>query len=592
MDAQKPAEFSAFSDTVANLLLSRGVKTMGEAQAFLAPDYDLHTHDPFLMKDMDKAVERVYKAVKSGANGDASEKTVVFSDYDADGIPGAVVLNDMFKKIGYKNFEVYIPHRHNEGFGLGSVAIEGFKKAGTTLLITIDCGIADVAEVTQAKNIGIDVIVTDHHVPPDPLPPAYAILNPKIAGSSYPEQMLCGSGVIFKFVQAFLKKHGEEFNVKPGWEKWLLDMVGIATLSDMVPLTGENRVFAYYGIKVLKKTPRPGLSQLFSKLRIKREHLSEDDIGFTVTPRINAASRMGEPSVAFNLLSTDDEALGGAYADELEHVNNERKGSVAALVKEVKKILIERDLNGDLADKKAIVLGNPLWRPSLLGLVANNIADEYGKPAFFWGRDGEGIIKGSCRSGNKNGGVEGGRAGAISVLSIMKKTPESFSVFGGHGASGGFEVANESIHTLAESLEKAALELSVEVVAESGSESAGQIVSGNFVDAEISLEDISWNLYKDIDKLAPFGFGNPKPLFLVKNAMIDSVKSFGKEGNHTEIVFRDKGGRKISAIQFFLAKDSLPKHVAPAAAIDLVVHLEKSVFKNYPELRLRIVDII
>ncbi len=559
----RPTDFAAFSDVVGDLLLSRGVKTLAEAEAFFAPDYDRHSHDPFSMRDMDRAVERVYKAVKGG------ETTVIFSDYDADGIPGGVILHDLFKKIGYASFKNYIPHRHDEGFGLSMAAIGGFKEAGATLMVTIDCGIADAAEVAHAQSLGIDVIVTDHHVPPDPAPAAYAILNPKMAGCAYPEKMLCGSGVIFKFAQAFLRKHGAEFGVPPGWEKWLLDLVGIATLSDMVPLTGENRVLAYYGLKVLKKTPRPGLSQLFQKLRVKREHLSEDDIGFTITPRINAASRMGEPKAAFDMLSTSDEALAGAYAEALEHVNNERKGTVAALVKEVKKILAERDIEG----KKVIVLGNPAWRPSLLGLVANSLAEEYGRPAFLWGRDGEGIIKGSCRSG-----------GNASVLSIMKKAPAAFLQFGGHGASGGFEVANESVHTLATSLEDAAERLS----AEEGEAEAAR----DYVDAQISLEDVSWNLYKDIERLAPFGTGNPKPLFLIKGALVDAVKGFGKEGNHTEIVFRDLGNRKISAIQFFLPKNSLPKHVAPQASIDLVAQLEKSTFKSYPELRLRIVDIL
>ncbi|HEU5114164.1 MAG TPA: single-stranded-DNA-specific exonuclease RecJ [Candidatus Paceibacterota bacterium] len=564
---EKPKDFSAFSDVVSSLLLSRGVKTLPDAEMFLSPDYDAHVHDPFLMKGMDRALERVYRAVKDG------EKIAIWSDYDADGIPGAVILHDAFRKIGFSNFVNYIPHRHDEGFGLNTDGLTTLKEDGATLVITIDCGIADVEEAAFAAEQGIDLIITDHHMPrvkPDgseELPHAYAVLNPKIEGCAYPEKMLCGSGVIFKFVQALFKAHGAEFGVNPGYEKWLLDMVGIATLSDMVPLTGENRALAYYGLKVLKKTPRPGLSRLFTKLRVKREHLSEDDIGFTITPRINAASRMGEPDAAFKLLSTSDEALAGAYADALEHVNNERKGTVASLVKEVKKIVAERSTS----DKKAIVLGNPTWRPSLLGLVANTLAEEYGVPAFLWGRDGEGVIKGSCRSGD----------GGASVLAIMQKTPESFMAFGGHGASGGFEVANEKIHLLAEALERAAEEV--------GSAPAE---TDNFVDAVISLEEVSWDLYKDIEKLAPFGVGNPKPLFLVKGALVDAVRSFGKEGNHTEIVFRDLHGRKISAIQFFQPKDSLPKHVSPQAAIDMVVHLEKSTFKNYPELRLRLVDIM
>lgn len=559
-DEIKPQEFSAFSDTVSHLLLSRGVKNIQDAEAFLSPDYEKHVHDPFLMRDMDRTVERIYKAIKN------NEKIIIFSDYDADGIPGAVILSDALKKTGYSNFLVYIPHRHDEGFGLNHEAIEGFKEGGAKVLITIDCGIADIEEVAFATSLGIDVIVTDHHVPHDTLPPAYSILNPKVEGCMYPEKMLCGSGVIFKFVQGFYKKYGNEFGIKPGFEKWFLDMVGIATLSDMVPLVGENRVFAVYGLKVLKKTSRPGLSQLFSKLRVKREHLSEDDIGFTITPRINAASRMGEPAAAFNLLSTTDEALAGVYADGLEHVNNERKGTVAALVKEIKKALAERDIE----NKKVIVIGNPGWRPSLLGLVANSLAEEYNRPAFLWGRDGEGIIKGSCRSG-----------GTTSVLSIMQKTPESFLAYGGHSASGGFEISNEKIHMLADALEQAAHSLGHETEERQG-----------FVDAEISLGDVSWDLYKDLEKLAPYGTGNPKPVFMIKNAYIDSVKSFGKEKNHTEIVFLDQNNRKISAIQFFAPTDSLPSHAKPRSRVDLVAHLEKSTFKNYPELRLRIVDII
>lgn len=558
--AEKPPEFSIFSDTVSHLLLSRGVVTLKDALVFLDPNYDVHTHDPFLMRHMDRAVERVYRAIKN------NEKIVAFSDYDADGIPGAVVFSDALQKIGYTNFEIYIPHRHDEGFGLNKEAIKGFKESGTKVMLTIDCGIADIDEVEFATDGGIDVIVTDHHMPHEKLPRAYAILNPKVSECGYPEKMLCGSGVIFKFVQAFFKKHGEEFGIKPGWEKWFLDMVGIATLSDMVPLTGENRTFAYYGLKVLKKTSRPGLSQLFSKLRVKREHLSEDDIGFTITPRINAASRMGEPSAAFNLLSTHDEALAGAYADALEGVNNERKGTVAALVKEIKKALAERDIT----DKKVIVIGNPSWRPSLLGLVANSLADEYNRPAFLWGRDGEGVIKGSCRSG-----------GNASVLSIMQKRPEAFLAYGGHSASGGFEVSNEKIHMLAEELEQAAHEL--------GHESTEK---QEYFDAEIFLDDVSWNLYKEVEKLAPYGTGNPKPLFLIRNAYIDAVKSFGKEKNHTEIGFLDGNNRKISAIQFFAPVSALPSHAKPQSRIDMVAYLEKSTFKNYPELRLRIVDIL
>lgn len=549
-------------DIVSGLLYHRGIQDQKDIEAFLSPNYDAHVHDPFLMKDMDKAVERVYRAVRN------AEKIVIFSDYDADGIPGAVVLHDLLRKVGHANFENYIPHRHDEGFGLNMKAVEGFKEGGATLVITIDCGIADIEEAVRAKELGMDLIITDHHMPHGVVPDAYAILNPKMDGCAYPEKMLCGSGVIFKFAQAFLRRHGDEFKVPVGWEKWLLDMVGIATLSDMVPLVGENRVFAHYGLKVLRMTRRPGLLELFYRLRVKPEHLTEDDIGFTISPRINAASRMGEPEHAFLLLSTDDRTVGAKCAEKLESVNNERKGTVAALVKEARKILSERDMS----NRHVIVLGNPAWRPSLMGLVANTLAEEYGMPAFLWGRDGEGVIKGSCRSGN---------VGNASVFSIMEGAADSFIGYGGHAASGGFEVKEDAVHYLDEALEKAWASLD-----HTNKETI------KYADALISVDEVVWDLYKDIERLSPFGTGNERPVFLIKGACVDSVKQFGKEGNHTEIVFLDRKGRKLSAIQFFLTKEMLPKHVAPQAVIDLAVHLEKSMFKSYPELRLRIVDIL
>jgi single-stranded-DNA-specific exonuclease len=334
----------------------------------------------------------------------------------------------------------------------------------------------------------------------------------------------------------------------------------------MVPLVGENRIFAHYGLKVLRMTRRPGLLELFSRLRVKPENLNEEDIGFTISPRINAASRMGEPEHAFRLLSTDDRAVGAACADKLEMVNAERKGTVAALVKEARKILAERDMDG----KNVIVLGNPKWRPSLMGLVANTLADEYGKPAFLWGRDGEGVIKGSCRSG----------AGA-SVFAIMEKAADSFIGYGGHSASGGFEVREDAVHHLEEALEKAWVSLdhtNVEVI--------------KYADALISVDEVAWDLYKDVERLSPFGTGNTRPVFLIKGAKVEAIKQFGKESNHTEIVFSDRKGRRVTAIQFFLGKDEVPKHVVPQALIDVAVHLEKSMFKSYPELRLRIVDIL
>jgi single-stranded-DNA-specific exonuclease len=317
-------------------------------------------------------------------------------------------------------------------------AVQELSGQGAKLIITIDCGITDVLAVEKANRLGLEVIITDHHEPPSPLPAAFAIIDHKQVDCNYPDKNICGSGVAFKLIQAILKLN--RFGLKQGHEKWLLDLVGIATLSDMVPLVGENRIFAYYGLSVLRKSPRKGLMQLLRKLKIDQRYLNEDDVAFMITPRINAASRMGLPMDAYNLLVADNEVDANKYTDHLDKINNERKGVVSSLVKEVKKILEERYGN-EIPD--VIVLGNPEWRPSLLGLVANTCAEEFDRPTFFWGRDGGNIIKGSCRS-----------EGKTSVVELMRSSvPETFLQFGGHKHSGGFAVSNEEIHFFGKKIE-------------------------------------------------------------------------------------------------------------------------------------------
>ena len=540
------------------LLEKRGIKTADDREKFLNPDYDTQTHDPFLLKDMEKAVERLYSAVKKG------ERIAVFSDYDADGIPGAVIAKDFFEKIGHTNFEIYIPHRHTEGFGLNNSAIDEIAERGAKLLLTIDCGIADTKEISYAKSKNLDIIITDHHEPHEKLD-AYAVIDPKQKDCEYPDKNLCGSAVFFKVTQAFFKKYGEEFDIVAGSEKWFLDMVGIATLSDMVPLVGENRIFAHYGLVVMRKSPRAGLNALFSNLRLDKKNLSEDDIGFSITPRINAASRMGSPDDAFALLSAGKNDEVEKLADKLEHVNNERKGTVAALVKEIKKIVGERGAS----DKKIIVLGNPNWRPSLLGLAANTFAGEFSCPVFLWGRDGDNVIKGSARSG-----------GGINLIELMRAAkPGVFAEFGGHAFSGGFSVSNDSIFNLEKELEVALGNLPV----------GEKNISVETHDAELSVEDILWKTYDAIATLAPFGIGNPKPIFLFRNMVVASAKKFGKEKNHFEIALKKTKGI-AKAIKFFAGEEF--SKISEGQNISFLGNLEKSTFGNKTELRVRILELI
>ena len=588
-----------YDNLLSHLLCHRGITDMDIAEKFLNPDYEKDIHDPFLLKDAEKAGKRIIKAIEN------KEKIAVYADYDADGIPGASIMNDFLTRINYKNFIVYIPHRHNEGFGLNVEAVKELADQEVKLIITIDCGITDVVAVEKANELGVDVIITDHHEPPTPLPPAFAIVDHKQSDCNYPDKNICGSGVAFKLIQAILKLN--RFGLKDGHEKWLLDLVGIATLSDMVPLVGENRIFAYYGLSVLRKSPRKGLMQLLRKLKIDQRYLNEDDVAFMITPRINAASRMGLPMDAYNLLTADNDIDAHKYADLLDKINNERKGVVASLVKEVKRTLEER--YGDEVPA-VIVLGNPEWRPSLLGLVANTCAEEYDRPAFFWGRDGGNVIKGSCRS-----------EGKTSVVELMRASvSETFLQFGGHKHSGGFAVSNEEIHFLEKRLNEGATLLRSQEAGFEGQKSkddcskielekiVGQIpeidlhaefdTSENIIDSEITLDEVDKVLFGEINRLAPFGVGNPKPIFLFRNLQPVSVRKFGKGNDHIEIVFKKKFGEKVSAIAFFGVKEKWANKILEddynktAGKIDLIASIEKSMFRGRPEIRLRVVDVV
>jgi single-stranded-DNA-specific exonuclease len=541
------------------LLKNRGIKEE-DKEKFLNPSYDRDLYDPYLMKDMEKVCVRIFEGVE------AKEKIVIYSDYDCDGIPAAVIIHDFFTKIGYENFSIYIPDRHDEGYGLHMDAISNFIKEEVQLLITFDLGITAIKEVIEATAGGIDVIITDHHLPcADGLPNAYAVLNPKQEGCNYPDKMLCGAGIAFKLIQALIIKYGEYWKINKGWEKWLLDMAGIATLADQVPLLEENRVLAFYGLKVLQKGRRPGLVEIFRKASVDITKLNEEDITFTLAPRINAASRMADPILAFNMLSATDDKLAKTFADELSKINDERKILVAHMMKEVKKVLSKRE------DKKVIVIGNPLWRIGVLGIIASKIVEEYKRPVFVWGSDGSDELKGSCRSW-----------GNINLVDIMNALPEnSLTGFGGHAGAGGFSVSHDEVHFLEERIIKVyGNDRDVEVAAvDDGAE------------AIISIDDVTNGNYSVVDKLAPYGVGNPKPKFLFKDLPIFAIKEFGKEKNHLELSFKNSKGLIIKGIAFFKNKESF-NNINVGERINLVATFEKSTFAGRTELRLRIIDIL
>jgi single-stranded-DNA-specific exonuclease len=575
---------------------------LSEATArFLAPDYERDTHDPFLMPDMDRAVARILLAMEQG------ERIAVYGDFDCDGIPGAALLHQVFHKLGHSALEVYIPHRDEEGYGFHAHAIDILKERGVTLIITVDVGTTAVESVAHAKKLGIDVIVTDHHEIPNALPECI-VINPKRAAfhrspaapfeygisvlensstsarqpaevltaqpvrdaSGYPFPGLSGTGVAFKVAQALMregKKRGMErfIAIPDGWEKWLLDLVAIATIADMMPLIDENRTLVYWGLRVLRKTKRPGLRALASAARLQLHDTTEDDIGFSIAPRINAASRMGTPELAFRLLSTEDAKEAEQLASELEKLNTSRKAKVASIVKEAKKRMHARFTPEDVV----AVLGDPEWKPGLLGLVATSLLSGRKGIVCVWGRDAKGKLKGSCRTD-----------GSVSVVELFSRAEHVLEEWGGHHASGGFTVSPEGVHTLADVLAEVRTQLP-----------AGEYAPERTPDATIAVREANWALYADMAQLAPYGAGNPKPVLRIQGTIVD-MKPFGKEKNHIELTLAcDDTGRTCRAFEFFKTAQDFAYPPTQNATVVVTSTLERDSFRGRSAVALRLISV-
>ncbi len=559
-------ELASYDDLTAALLSRRGILTKEAAEKFLNPSYDNHIYDPFLMIDMKKAAQRFADAILS------KEKIAVWSDYDCDGIPGGVLLHDFLKK-AEANFENYIPHRHEEGYGMNIGGIEQLAKSGVTLIVTVDSGITDIEPVARAKELGMDVIVTDHHLPGEKLPDAFAVINPNArVDETYPFRGLCGSGVAWKLVCATLLIAPElRDRVPVGWEKWLLDMVGLATIADMVPLVDENRVLATYGLKVMRKSPRVGLQKLCRGMRVEQRKITEDDVGFMIAPRVNAASRMGDARDAFRLFTTTDENEADTLAKKIEKANRTRKAEAGAITRAVHVRIKER---GEM--RSVIALGDPEWRPALLGLVANTIAEEYERPVFLWGREGNTRLKGSVRSG-----------GSLHILDLMRTAEKTFVEFGGHKAAGGFTVADTEVFYLEDRLVEAYEKLTHNKTVVDELELRA--------DAHVLPEETTNSFLVKVERLAPFGMQNEKPVFLLREVTVREISRFGKGEEHLKIKIgsADGSGRNIDAVMFFV-KGSLARVAETLHAgrqIHILAHLERDTFSRGNPVRLRLLDI-
>ena len=551
-------------ETLLNTLLEkRGITTDTDREKFLSPRYS-DMYDPYLMHDMDRAVARIVEAVAN------NEKICIYSDYDADGIPGNVILHDFFAKIEYKNIIKYIPHRHTEGYGLHMDALESFAQQDVKLIITVDLGITAVDECARATELGMEVIVTDHHEPLEALPEAYAIVNPKLG--DYPDRMLCGAGVAFKLVQALVSPDSLSYvgegwgevlkNIEPNWSKRLLDLAGLSTLSDLVPLLDENRVIAYGGMKFLAKSPRPGLQALYSKSGLDTSYMTETDIVFSITPRLNAASRMDHGDLAFDVLSTRNHTMAEIAAEHISLLNDKRKKIVSDIMKKL--------TSDNHDDKPVIVIGHESWNAGILGIIAGKVVEKFRKTVFVWG-GGDGItVKGSVR-GN----------GVMSVVEMMSVHTGLLEHYGGHHDAGGFSVSMENKDQFFSALQNIEIDPGSVPV-----DTRINIIS----DAELSLAAVTDEYYQTVRKLAPFGMGNPEPVFLFKDVEVVTVKQFGKTQEHFEMIVRENN-KEVKAIKWFATADSFTRVPIEDHQVDLYAKFEHSVFRGKHELRLQIVDV-
>jgi len=558
------AELKDFSDLERKFLFYRGVAKAEEAAVFLNPDYEKGLYDPFKILNMEKAVARILDAMKN------KEKIVVFGDYDADGVCSTAIFTEFLKKAEYENYHVHIPDRNLDGYSLNSAAIGEFKKLGAKLIITFDCGITDKAEVAMANSLGIDVIITDHHlVVPEVLPDAFTIINSKQEEDKYPYKFLCGAGVAFKLVRALITRGGEKelFTIAPGWEKWLLDIVAIATVADMAPLTGENRVLVRYGLTVLSKTKRLGLKSFYKKFRVDQKNITESDISFTIAPRINVASRIEHATISFDLLTADSPDDADRLADKLDSLNKERKRITSKVVDSI----LEK-FEG-VSEFDILACGDESWHPGVLGLAANKLMEKYNKPIFLWGSGNSAEFKGSCRSD-----------GSVNLVELMSSLAKGVLLdFGGHHLAAGFSLKKEKAEEFKKELENAY-----------GKAVKQDTNNGTLlIDSEWDIDKIDWDFYSKLEKFSPFGVENPNPVFGFYDLEIGEIKEFGNGGGHLNLSFRKKNGEYISAISFF--KNGIPDDVADnlfvGQKINLAATIEKNTFFSKPELRLRVIDV-
>ena len=603
-------QFPQINPIILQLLFNRGLKTQEQIDEFLYPDYSQDVHDPFLFSEMKKVTQRIFLAIEN------QELIMVHGDYDADGICGSLLLIETLEKLGAKT-DIYIPDRAKEGNGLKEKAIDYMNQQKETqmsklktqnqnlnlnlniktkeknkssventktqeqeikksknqrgLIITVDCGIKNVEAIEYAKKNNIDVIITDHHIFDENIPKAFAIIHTKIGNAAYPFKDLAGAGVAFKLAQALLRekqKMDNEFNFE-GFEKWLLDLLAIATIADMVPLLGENKTLTKYGLIVLNKTKRIGLKKLIEVAGLLPTNLNVFNVGFQIAPRINATGRLTHANTSYQLLKSQNEKEAQEIAEELNKINQERQKLLDEMTAQALKQI------GEITnEQKILFVLHKNWPEGIVGLLAGKLCKNFNRPAIAMTFKEQKInnkkiitIKGSGRSNNN-----------FNLILALEKIKNILLNFGGHKCACAFNFLENDLENFKEKLSKIARQ---EILDQ-------DLISTLDIDQEVNLSEINWELFDELKKFEPYGKENAKPKFLVKNLKITNLEKVGQTKQHLKLFAADNQ-RTVKMIGFCFGEKGNELNVNDK--IDVVFEIDVNEWNGNRELQLKIIDL-
>ena len=559
------------SSAAARMLVVRGIQTADEARAFVRPSLD-KLHDPFLMRDMDKAVERLHRAIAQ------NEKILIYGDYDVDGTTAVALMYRFLEGVQSPiadcqspNIDYYIPDRYTEGYGVSTQGIDYAAEQGCKLIITLDCGIKAVEKVAYANSKGIDVIVCDHHTPGDTLPDAVAVLNMKRSDCPYPYKDLSGCGVGFKLAQAYTQRYlieakGNEA-IRLSGERLLplTQLLAMSIASDIVPITGENRILAHFGIQQLNKAPFTGVSAIMQVAGIEAKKLTINDLVYRIGPRINACGRMKSGRAAVELLLTNDPVFARQQAEEVNQNNEDRRDCDTETTKEA---LLQLQDDPTYAERRSTVVYAPHWHKGVVGIVASRLTETYYRPTIVLTAGENGIISGSARS-----------VGGFDIYAAIDSCHDLLTNFGGHKYAAGLSMHINDLPAFRERFE-AYVAAHIQ---------PNQLQPTLEIEAEIQLGDITKSFYNVLRHLEPFGPGNPRPLFVSRRLINHrDTRAVGKEREHLRLDVTDRQNA-ITGIAF--GRADMAEYIQNGNAVDICYELNENTFNHYTTIQMMVQDI-